>query len=184
VNERLFSPLLSATDTGATVAYLFHEGMVGCPAVCAAEQREEHRDLFSKYRDIAVDDRPDFLRVHAKICVNQNIPKTDHLFPGNAGRSASKVRGEAGGCFPDDPEMVDHPDLHQFVLQESISAPDGIPLNLLDRFLDVEEPVDPIPHIGTASFKIRFLYRSLSAASVTTSTRHPRASSRSWMSAM
>jgi len=91
---------------------------------CAQECRKERHDLLPGCGDIAVHDHPDLIRVHAEVCVNQNIPKTYHLFPGNAGRNASKVIRETGGCFPDDLEMMHHPDLHQFVLKKRIPAPD------------------------------------------------------------
>ncbi len=80
------------------------------------ERREERHDLLLECGDIAVHDHPDLIRVHAEVCVNQNIPKAYHLFPGNAGRSASKAIRETCSCFPDDLEMMHHPDLHQLIL--------------------------------------------------------------------
>jgi len=96
----------------------------------ARERGEERHDLFPECGDIAVHDHPDLVRIHAKVCVNQNVPKTDHLLPGNAGRSASQLRGKACGRFPDDLKVVDHPDLHELILKKSGPAPDCIPLNL------------------------------------------------------
>ncbi len=66
-------------------------------AFCAAEQREERHDLLLECGgDILIHDRPDLQGgIHAGVCMNQNVPKADHLLPGNTGRSASKIRRDA-----------------------------------------------------------------------------------------
>ena len=95
------------------------------PGVFSARERgEERHDLFPECGDIAVHDHPDLVRIHAKVCVNQNVPETDHLFPGNARRSASQLRGKACGRFPDDLKVVDHPDLHALIqdLEEALGC--------------------------------------------------------------
>jgi hypothetical protein len=73
--------------------------------------------------------------------MDQNIPETDNLLPGSRGRSASQIWRKTCSCFPDYLEVVNHPDLHQFILQKRFPAPDRIPLNLADRLKDIQEPL-------------------------------------------
>lgn len=97
------------------------------PALSAPASAERH-DLLPECGDVTVHNPPDLIGIHAEVCINQDVPKTDHLFPRNAGRSASQTRGKTCGCLTDDLEVVDHPDLHQFIPHERLAASNGIPL--------------------------------------------------------
>ena len=61
------------------------------------------------------------------------------IFPHGMAGYRSRVTGDPAGSLVDYLEMVDHPDLDQFIAEEPFFPAAGVPFDLFQRFTDVSE---------------------------------------------
>lgn len=117
---------------------------------------EQASDLFLENRQIPFYYRPDFRQVDAKIVMNQYMAHFDDLWPGNLLVGLAKCRAELTGCFADNLDVVNHPDMNEFVFLEDGPAPLRIPFDPLDGIEDILQASAIIPHKAIASLRTSF----------------------------
>jgi hypothetical protein len=80
---------------------------------------------------VALHGPPDFPKIHPNILVDEYVAHRSDLRPRHQGMRIVKISAELCGSLADDLEVVNDPDLVQFVLLESLSASGDIALDML-----------------------------------------------------
>src|SRR5262249_525904 len=117
--------------------------------------------------------------IDAEIIMYQDVSHAGDLPPRNRRIALFHGRINAAHCFPDNQQVMHHPDLDQRTAVESRLPLDRLGFDLADGVENILETAVHISHKATASWSTCSLRRGLRPSSVTRSTRQPSKSCRS-----
>ena len=100
---------------------------------------------------VALHSPPNFPEIHPEILVDEYVAHRNDVRPGHLGMRIVKISAELCRSLANDLEVMNDPDLDQFVLLESCSASGGVTLDPGDSIEDVPEAFFRISHRGIAS---------------------------------
>jgi len=71
-----------------------------------------HFNIQFQFWNIMLYNRPDRVGIDSEIVMDQDIPHSDNIRPGDVGMARLEIVRKGAACFPDNADMMNHPCLY------------------------------------------------------------------------